>query len=102
MYHVVRAEWNRFSRKMEKEVVLSTDDKAIACEYENELRKKLRKIDETGGMCDCYIKDDSEKIDTSLYDSLTEEEKKGIIEVGGRRYIRKMWEALHDGRLAQA
>lgn len=106
MYHVVRSEWNRFSQKTEEEVFFSTEDRMEACRYSDDLRKKLRKIDKTGGICDCYIKDDEEKVDTSLFDSLfdslTKEEKKDIIEIDGHRYIRKMWEALHDDRLAQA
>lgn len=42
------------------------------------------------------IRIESEKLEGkkhTLYDSLTDEEKKDIIEVEGKRYIRKMYDA---------
>lgn len=96
MYYIIKSEWNRHEKKMNRDVVFATDDKMEAAEYDSNLRKQLRKIDKDGALVDCYIKNTDEKIDASLYNSLTEEEKKDIIEIDGHRYIRKMWETLHN------
>ena len=91
MYNVIEAIYE--NGKFIESVMLSTNDKAAAVEYENELRKKYK--DRT--TIDCFIKTDEEMEKTEKakkrYDELTEEQKNDIIEVDGKKYIRALYEA---------
>lgn len=64
------------------------------------LRTEISKVDPERVEMDCYVLSD-EQIDRinqsrKLWDSLTEEDKKDIIEVDGRKYIKKIWLANHQ------
>lgn len=63
---------------------------------EDSLRKECRRVDPDGVEMDCYIISQAEakkrEEAKNRWDSLTEEDKKDIIEVDGRKYIRKIYE----------
>lgn len=63
--------------------------KTACVEFENALRKTYK--DRT--MVDCWTQKKGSENQYDLYNSLTPEEKQDIIEVDGKRYIRKMYEA---------
>lgn len=59
--------------------------------YEDELRKTYK--DRT--MIDCWTEKANKDKEGYLYDRLTDEEKRDVIEVDGKKYIRKIYEANH-------
>lgn len=67
-----------------------------ASKFEDNLRKECRATDPDGVEIDCYVKSDEqiqkETEAINFWNTLTEEDKKDIIEVNGRRYIRKIYE----------
>lgn len=67
--------------------------KAECVKYENELRKTYK--DRT--RIDCWTQKKEDENPYDLYNSLTPEEKQDIIEVDGKKYIRKMYEANRKG-----
>lgn len=81
-----------------EELVAEGDREEIQAKYEA-LSKECRKKDPEQIVVSCYMKSErqlaKEKEVCDRWDKLTEEEKKDIIEVDGRRYIRKIYEANH-------
>ena len=71
------------------QAVVFTGTKEECTKYETELRKTYK--DRT--RIDCW----TEKVNKEryLYDRLTDAEKKDIIEVDGKKYIRKIYETNH-------
>ena len=71
-----------------------------ASKYEDDLRKACRASDPDGAELDCYMQSDEdiqkEADAISFWDTLTEEDKKDIIVVEGREYIRKVYEHNHS------
>ena len=71
-------------------------------QYEDMARKKLRAIkgNENGEVADCWVWSDEELEATQaardFWNTLTPEDKKDIIEIDGKQYIRKIWERNHQ------
>ena len=70
----------------------------IQAKYEA-LSKECRKKDPEQIVVSCYMRSEKQikksKEVCDRWDNLTEEDKKDIIEVDGRKYIRKIYEANH-------
>lgn len=85
------------------EEVVFVGDKMSCARYEDSLRKECRRRDPDGVEIDCYTKSPSQMLRDQLaknrWDELTEEEKHDFIEVDGRKYVRKIWEANHPDEL---
>lgn len=68
-----------------------------AVKREEALRKECRKSDPNGVELDCFVWSDEQiekaKDAAKRWDALTEEQKKDIIEVDGKKYIRALYEA---------
>lgn len=82
--------------KNEKELVFrGTLEEAV--KREEALRKECRKSDPNGVELDCFVWSDEQiekaKDTAKRWDALTEEQKKDIIEVDGKKYIRALYEA---------
>lgn len=86
-----------YSCKGSEEIPVFFGTEEEAAKMEDELRKECRKADPDGSWQDVYTRSMAEirKIEAAkaAFDQLTDEEKADIIEVNGRRYIRKVWEA---------
>lgn len=85
------------TRGNEETVAVGTRDEMI--KRESILRKECRKSDPDGTEIDCYIISEAElnkrAEDTDFWNTLTDEDKQDIIEVDGKRYIRKIYEKNH-------
>ena len=85
------------TRGNEEVVAVGTREEMV--KREDPLRKECRKYDPDGAEMDCYIISEAEarKVEEGkkLWESLTEEDKKDIIEIDGRKYVRKIWERNH-------
>lgn len=81
-----------------EELVAEGDREEIQAKYEA-LSKECIKKDPEQIVVSCYMKSErqlaKEKEVCDRWDELTEEDKKDIIEVDGRKYIRKIYEAHH-------
>lgn len=81
-----------------EEIVAEGDREEIQAKYEA-LSKECRKKDPEQIVVSCYMRSEKQikksKEVCDRWDKLTEEEKKDIIEVDGRRYVRKIYEANH-------
>lgn len=81
-----------------EELVAEGDREEIQAKYEA-LSKECRKKDPEQIVVSCYMKSEKQikkaKEVCDRWDELTEEDKKDIIEVDGRKYIRKIYEAHH-------
>lgn len=81
-----------------EELIAEGDREEIQAKYEA-LSKGCRKKDPEQIVVSCYMKSErqlaKEKEVCYRWDELTEEDKKDIIEVDGRKYIRKIYEAHH-------
>ena len=68
-------------------------------ERENALRKECRKSDPDGVEIDCYVMSELQarrnEQTKKFWETLTDEDKKDIIEIDGRKYIRKVYEMRH-------
>lgn len=95
----------REDKDMKYAVILSTrgDEEVIfigskeeAVKRETSLRKECRKKDPDGAEMDCYTISEKElekrEAAKNFYDMLSDEEKSDIIEVDGKKYIRKIYE----------
>lgn len=75
------------------ETVIYSGSKEDCARYEGHKRKEY---EDNRHMVDCWTisKDEYEKQQqvAKEYDELTEEERKDFITVGGKKYIRKIWE----------
>ena len=68
-------------------------------EYEDALRDQIRAQDPDGDELDCYVISD-EQIEKRVaaiekWEHLTEEEKNDYVTVGGWKYIRAVYDAMH-------
>lgn len=86
-----------FMATRDKTEVIFEGAKEEAARFADSIRAELRKMDPNGTETDVFLKSDEEleqeRAAAARWDELTEEEKKDIIEVNGRRYVRKIWEA---------
>lgn len=86
-----------FMATRDRNEVIFEGEALAAAKFADEIRRELRKMDPNGTETDVYLKSDEEiereRAAAARWDALTEEEKKDIIEVDGRRYVRKIWEA---------
>lgn len=74
------------------EEIVATGTKEEMQKREASLRKECRKADPDGSEMDCYIISEAEAERRNDRIELTEEERKDIIEVDGKKYIRKIYE----------
>lgn len=78
------------------EEVIDIGSREEMSKREDSLRKECRKVDPDGVEMDCYIISEAEakkrEDAKNRWDSLSEKDKKDIIEVDGRKYIRKIYE----------
>ena len=85
------------TRGNEETVAVGTRDEMI--KRESSLRKECRKSDPDGTEIGCYIINEAElkkrAEDNDFWNTLTDEDKQDIIEVDGKRYIRKIYEKNH-------
>ena len=84
--------------KFEKTLVFR-GEKEQAIVYLESLRKECRAKDPEGTALDCFMWSDEElerqRKTLELWDSLTDEDKKDFIEVGDKKFIRKIYEYNH-------
>lgn len=83
-----------------KELLGSFEDRMEAARFESKMRSEIRKgNNRDGAYADVTMYSEEELARTEYtkqhLDELTEEEKKDIIEVDGRRCIRKIYEEVH-------
>ena len=83
-----------------KELLESFENAAEACKYADVKRREIRKgKNKNGEFADVSVISSEEEKKAELarirWDALTEEEKHDVIVVGGKKYIRKLYEETH-------
>lgn len=82
-----------------EEEVIDIGDLGSMTKKEQSLRRECRKKDADGAEMDCYIiseVDYNKSVEAQQrWEELTEEDKADIIEVDGRKYVRKIYENNH-------
>lgn len=94
-------EAKRCGFKIESTMIYSSEDKKDCARMEVEKRQEYRKVYGPEYFCfiDCFTRSEKELEESrsieEAWNKLTPEERKEMIEVDGKRYIRAIYEALH-------
>lgn len=77
------------------ETVIWSGTKAECVAYENERRKTYKDTTKINCWTVSAEEYEKQKEAVNLWDNLSDDDKKDIIEVDGKKYIRKIWERNH-------
>ena len=69
-------------------------------DYEDHLREEIARLDPEGDKLDCYVISDErlqKRVDAiEKWNSLSQEEKEDLVTVNGRKYIRSIYDVMHQ------